>query len=445
MAARKVKLCLVAAAAMLGLCQQVGAVDLLTVYDMAAQSDPALRRALHERQGAEELSAQARAGLLPSLSVDAETGMTRQNIFSSDNTVFNPGTSSFSSSRLSLTLNQPIYNRQSHINVRQARVAGRRAGLTFESARQDLLMRVATLYFAALAARGEYEFASLQRTAFQRHYDAAEIQRARGLASMIDLYDSRARLATVEALMIEAEDRWDDAVQGLREMNEQIPVDLAPLALDMPLSSPAPDDLDTWIGVAMAENPTLLAQRASVEISAQEVSRQRAGRLPRLDVRAAGNREKSGGTLFGGGSDVETSNVQLRLSVPVYEGGLLSSRVREATQALLANQQELERVERALLREVRSAFYGVKRSISRVEALAAAAAAQELGLEARQEGFRSGRFSLLEVLDAESDLFEVRRDWARARFDYVLNSLRLKQAVGPLGEGDLLTVNGWLQ
>lgn len=423
----------------------VSGIDLLGVYDLATEHDAELRRAFHEHLAAQELTKQARAGFLPTLSADAETGWTRQNIRDSDNSIFSSGTSSFSTHRVTLSLSQQIYNHSNIVNWKQAKAAVRRSDLDFETARQDLLIRTASLYFTALAAQSEFEFAETERVALQLHYDLADLQRQKGLASITDRYDALARLATVEALVVEAEDQWDDAIQALKEISDLIPASLDGLDESLPLIPPSPTDVATWIEAADSQNPGLLAQREAVEVARQEVARQKSSRYPVLDLVARGNREKSGGTLFGGGNDVQTSNFLVRLSLPLYQGSVVASRVREAFHAWQSAEQELKRRERAVRREVRSAFYGVTRAISRVLALQEALMAQQLALDARQEGFRSGRYSTIEVLDAERDLFEVRRDHARARFDYVLNSLRLKQSVGTLSEADILTVNGWLE
>ena len=420
-------------------------VDLLEVYDLATQDDPEMRRAQHEHRAASEILKQARAGFLPTLTVDAESGGTRQKIHSSDNPVFAEGTSFFATNRVTLTLNQPLYRHAAVVNLRQARTATRRADLAFETAKQELLLRVATLYFEALAAEATYDFAEAERTALQSHYEMTDLRRRTGLAAVTDLHEARARLAAVEALVIEAEDVWDDGLQALRGLNPRIPAGLSGLSGDLKLVPPAPDDAEAWKATALEENLRLLTQVQMVEVARQEVARHRAVRFPALDFLARGNRERNGGTLFGGGSDVETANFLVRLSVPVFEGGLMMSRVREAEQSYRAALEEFERQRREVVRTVRSSFYGVTRAISRSRALEQAVASQELALEARQEGYRSGRYSIVDVLDAERDLFEARSDYARARYDYVLNSLRLRQAVGALGEADLVTVNAWLE
>ena len=375
-------------------------IDLLGVYDLAAQDDPEIRRGLHEYLASRELIPQARAGFLPTFSVEAETGGTHQNIRSSDNAIFAPGINSFVTHRLTLSLNQPIYRHLALVNRRQARAALKRADLEFETVKQELILRVAMLYFGALAAQQEFQFSETERTALERHYELVDLQRQRGLATVTDLYDARARLATVEALVIETEDNWDDAVEALREVSRQVPASLAPLDSEVPLIPPSPSAFEMWVDAAQAQNPALLAQSQAVEIARHEVARQKSGRYPTLDLVARGNRERSGGSLYGGGSHTETSNVLMCLTFPIYQGGILGSRVREARESLQSAEQELERQSRALQRQVRGAFYGVTRAISRVTALEEAIRAQELALEARQEGYRSGLYSTIEVLDA---------------------------------------------
>lgn len=262
---------------------------------------------------------------------------------------------------------------------------------------------------------------------------------------MIDLYEAQARLAAVEARAIEAEDKWDDALQALRGLNAEIPAGLSDLKADLPAVPPVPDDIDLWETSAMEGNFALQTQKQVVEIARQEIQRFRATRLPELDLLARGNWEQNGGTLFGGGSDIETANFLVRLNFPLYQGGLALSRTREAAFRYRATLEEFERQRREVIRAVRSAFYGVKRAISRSKALRQAVDSQTLALNARQEGYRSGRFSIVEVLDAERDLFEARRDHARARYDYILESLRLKFVIGTLSETDLITINTWLE
>jgi len=423
----------------------VEGIDLLEVYDLATQDDPKLRQAQQDHLASSEILKQARAGFLPTLTLEAESGGTPQNIRSSDNPVYVEGASFFSTNRLTLTLNMPLYRHAVVVNLRQAHAATRQADLEFESAKEELLIRVATLYFEALAAEATYDFAEAERLSLQSHFEMTEIQRRRGLAAITDLHEARARLAAVEALVIEAEDIWDDALQALRNLNPRIPAGISDLKDDLTLIPPDPDDVELWKASALEGNRTLRTQAQVVEVARQEVYRLRATRLPELDLLARGSRERTGGTLFGGGSDIETANLLVRLSAPLYQGGMTSSRTREAEYRYRAALEEFERQRRDVVRAAQSAFYGVKRAISRSKALKQAVDSQALALKARQDGYRSGRYSIVDVLDAERDLFEARRDHARARYNYILESLRLRLVVGALSEDDLKMVNVWLE
>ena len=420
-------------------------VDLLGVYDLATRDDPELRRAQQEHLASSEALKQAHAGFVPTFSLEAESGKTRQNIRSSDNPVYSEGASTFSASRLTLTLNLPLYRHTNVVNLRQARAITKRADSELENARQALLIRVATLYFEALSAEATYDFSEAEHLSLQSHFEMTQLQRSKGLATITDLYESQARLAAVEARAIEAEDVWDDALEALRGLNAQIPAELSDLKADLKAILPTPNDVDLWVASAIDGNLTLRTQAQVVEIARQDVSRLRATRLPELNFLVRGNWDRNGGTLFGGGSNIETANFLVRLNVPLYQGGIISSRTREATFKYQAALEEFERQRREVVRAVRAAFYGINRAISRTKALKQAVDAQTLALNARREGHRSGRFSIVEVLDAERDLFEARRDHTRARYDYILQSLKLKLVVGTLGENDLMAINTWLK
>ena len=266
-----------------------------------------------------------------------------------------------------------------------------------------------------------------------------------GLAPKTDYLDAKSRRAEVRAARIAAESALDDALQALRELTGRDVPSLAVLREDLPLKHPDPDEVAAWIGEAVKRNPSLEAQRQTVEAARQEYFRQVAGHYPLLNLEAAYNHNKTEGTLFGGGSEVETTNVLLRLNVPIFEGGIVKSRSREAFNLFQAATQEEQRQARALEKETRAAFFGVRDSIERVKALREAVESQDLALQAKREGYKSGLFILLAVLDSERDRSLVRQDYATARYDYVMNSLRLRKAVGTLSESDLVTVQEWLE
>jgi len=199
------------------------------------------------------------------------------------------------------------------------------------------------------------------------------------------------------------------------------------------------------VEASLKQNLLLEARRLTVEIAQHEISRQQAGHYPSVELVATQNRKDTGGSLFGGGSNVETADLMLRLNVPLYSGGLVSALSGEATKRYEGAREDLERDARLTERQARAAFQGVTGGVSRVEALAQGVVSAESARELKAEGYKSGLETILQVLDAERDLYAAKRDSARARYDFLLNRLRLKQAVGTLSEADLDAINRMMQ
>ena len=423
---------------------QLWADDLADLYRLALRRDPALQEAALTNKATQERLQQARAGLLPSLRFSAGFEHTNQDILNSDNLLFSEGASDFESYDFSLTLSQPLFRYAAIIQVRQARDVAARGMLEYYAAEQELILRVSELYLEALSARDALGFARAEKAALQLHFERARGEHARGLVPVTDLYDARARLAAAEGRDILAKNDLDNAVQALREVTGDWTGELAGIRGELPLRPPAPPEVDPWIAAGLTQNLGLQAQEMAVAVSAQEVGRLKAGNYPSLDLVARSNRQKTGGDIFGDGRETEVYNIRVELNLPLYEGGLMRSQVRSASYLHQRTQKEHERLARTVESQTRSAYGGVMSAIGRVQAQEQAVAALELALQGRQRGFRSGLFPSLDVLDGVRDLFLSRRDYARARYDYILNSLRLKQVVGTLGQDDISAINQWL-
>ena len=237
----------------------------------------------------------------------------------------------------------------------------------------------------------------------------------------------------------------EEQLQALREMTGKLVSNLKSLREDIPLQQPEPIDMSKWIEAGLQQNLLLLARRHTVEVAQQEVGRQRAGHAPLVDLVATQNGKVTGGSLFGGGSNVETTDVMFRLTIPIYSGGSTSALTDEAMKRYYAALEDLERDARQVERQTRAAFQGVTGGTVRVKALAQGVVSSLSARELKLEGHKSGLETILQVLDAERDLYAAKRDSARARYDYLLNRLRLKQAVGTLSEEDLTEINKLMQ
>lgn len=430
---------------LLALTQPLGAEDLAGIYDLARQNDAELQGSQFERLALRETLRQSRAGLLPTLRFDAEYGRVGQDIIKSRNQLYTVGKSDYASQNFTLVLNQPLFHYSAIAGVRQARAELGHSDLKVQVTEQSLILRVAGLYFEALAAQDDLDFARAEQVALKAHYDLAYVKHSGGMASVADLYDAGARLAEAEARAIEAESALDDALEALREVCGEWSGDLARLTDGLPMVGLDPPEVDRWIQAALERNLEIRLQQRAIDAARTEIEQQKSNYYPTAELVARESRQYTGKTLFGGGYDLETRDVFLRLSAPLYQGGLVRARVNEATHRYHRARQQEEQQTRTVTRKTRAACFGVTSAINRSTALQQSLASQELALAARQQGFTSGMNSSPEVTDAVRDLFRVKRDYARARYDYVLNSLRLQQAVGTLSEADLVALVQWFE
>jgi outer membrane protein len=414
---------------------------LLEVYKLALENDPRFRSAQAEYLATGTALEQAQAGFLPTVRFEAERTNSRQRIFSSSNPIFGTGQSTFPIDNKTLNITQPLFRKDVIERLLQARAVVQQSEYLRLAAEQDLQLRTTAAYLIVLAASDSVALARAEREAVGKALDLARERLRMGLGTIVNQHDAAARYAVTQARELEAQNRLRDAQQGLREITGRLIDNVQVLRDEFPLEVPEPTSIDSWVDTAMEQNLALRAKRVAVEVARQEIDRQRAAHFPSLNLVLNRNRRESGSTLFGGGSDVETTDLTLRLSVPIFEGGLVTAVTREATFRHRKAQEDLEVDRRALDRLTRAAYDGVVGGVTLVQALRQSVVSQESALQGKQEAFRSGILTLLPVLDAQRDLYLALRDLAQSRYDYLINRLRLKQAAGTLSEADLVTVS----
>jgi outer membrane protein len=419
--------------------------DLAQVYALSKSSDPKYRAARHEFEAIGFAEPQALAALLPTVSLEYANTRTKQQIISSDNTVYGTGTSNYPTKSTTLMLTQPIFKLSAWAGYAQAKAKVRQAAASFAAAEQDLMLRVATAYLNVLGARDVLEFAEAERDAIKRQLDFVQEKFQSGLAARVGLHEAKARYEIKEADVVAARNDLDDKLQALKEMTGKPVSTIKPLREDIPLQQPEPTDIQKWIESGQQQNLQLLARRQQVGIALEEISRQRSGHAPVLDLVVTRNNKDTGGSLFGGGSNVDTTDLMMRLTIPIYAGGATSALTGEAVSRYHASQEDLEREARQVERQARAAFQGVTGGIVRVKALAQGVVSALSARALKVEGYKSGLGTVLQVLDAERDLYAAKRDSAKARYDFLFNRLRLKQSVGTLSENDLTEVSGLMK
>ena len=420
--------------------------DLLEIYQLALTNDPRYRAADSTYLADKQNLQQARAVLRPTINATADRSRIDIETETDTGIVSRPaGDADINRTVFELTLTQPIYNRALFAGLRQARAEVRRADAQFAAARQDLIIRVAEAYFGLLATLDNVELAGAEKAANARQLEVAEGRLSVGLATITDVHDARARFQLARAQEIEAINEVRDRRQALREITGRVVKTIATVDRKAPLVEPDPPDLNKWVETALTQDPALIAANETASIAREEVKRQQAGHWPKLDFVGSLRDTDEDESIPGPGIEIERTEIGLQLSVPIYQGGLITSLTKEAAHRYNAAQQDLEAQRRLTERTARAAFLGVTSGVTRIEALRQAVIASESASEAKTEGFEAGINTNLDVLDAQRDLFRARRDLLVASYTYILNLLRLKRAAGIVNKNDLALINRWLR
>lgn len=438
-------------AAILLISSPVFAVDLVGVHDLAAKSDPALQAAAFRRDATGENERQAWSNLLPTISGSA--GMNRGGSETSINGTKVDDSDSDTES-WGLNLRQSLYAQSNYEQLDIARGQVSQADAVYDIAYQDFLVRVAGYYFNVLTAQDGVIFAEAEEKALQRQFEQAEQRFEVGLTAVTDVHEARASYDNARARAIVSRNNLADTKEALYELTLQYFDDISPLEDELPLVKPLPENPDEWLDIAMQYNPAIISARMNVEIAEATTRLQRSGHLPTLDLVASytnfTNKEYILRDDFQrpiATTDLTNKDTQigLRLSVPIYQGGFVSSRTRQSRYLLNAVNEDLDLRQRAVVRATNNAYRAVIAGIEQVKAFNQAMVSAESALEATQAGFEVGTRTIVDVLIAQQRYFQAQRDNSLARHTYVVDHLRLKAAAGTLVKADLEKVNAILK
>jgi outer membrane protein len=418
----------------------VWANDLIDVFNMSLQSDPQLLAEAASRQAVGELDDQATANFLPQIDLTANTAKTWVDASSQS---FG-GKTDYNAHGYTLSLVQPLYRRQNYVQQAQADIAIAGADASYAVVEQDLIVRVAERYFGVLGAEDDLTFALAEREAIAKQLEQTEQRFDVGMATITDVTEAQAAYDLANAAVIAAENALANTKEQLRETSGNYIEDLSGLKADSPLVSPEPMNIDEWSQTALAQNPALLVASSNVDAASETIQLQKSGHYPSLDLVAQTSYDSQSDGNFSGSSKTHTDSIGLQFNLPIYAGGAVVSRTREASYRLDQAMQNEEQQRRSVTRQTRESYNGVIAGISRVKALKQAVVSNEKALESTQAGYEVGTRTTVDVLNARRNLFSARRDYAQSRYDYILNTLRLKQAAGIVTIEDLTQINSWL-
>lgn len=407
------------------------AMDLATVYDLAIHNDPDVAAQAKSLQANQQALPIAIAQMLPFASANYNT-TANQSSFQFDG--------KFNTRDYSLNLTQPIYHPEHWAQVSQANHISKQACAVYLSSIQDLIIRVAERYFAILGAQDDLKFAKGQRKAFARQLEQTQQRFDVGLIAITDVHEAKARHDNAVAREISATNTVADEYERLREIIK-IPVeDITPFARTKPLDliPPNPNNQEDWVHWAHTQNLDVVAAHENTLQLKQVVRLRAAGHFPTVDASASWRKSKGAPPL-----DFDNSNraLGITVNVPLFQGGGVVFQTREARARYEEGLMQLERAQRFADSSTRQSFRGVMTRISEVRALNEAVNSNESALKATKAAYEVGTRTIVDVLDAESDLLSAVRDHSISRYNYLLEGLRLKRGAGTLTQDDLYAVN----
>ncbi|BCB26861.1 outer membrane protein [Sulfurimicrobium lacus] len=421
--------------------QAADTTNLMSVYRQALACDAVFASASASYQAAREKLPQGLAQLLPNVNLSASTTWNGLDVSYSGATSLPSGKRDYNSNAYTVSLNQPLYRIQNWKQYEIAKVQVGQAEMQLALAQQDLMLRVAQAYFDVLLAQANATLAAAQKQAIKEQLAQARRNFEVGTATITDTHEAQARHDLAEAAEIAASNELEVRKRALERIIGKAPGPLAGVEENFPLLLPEPNDMNQWVKTAEQQSLPVQIQRATSEIAKREVERNRGAHQPTLDLVASYSDGSASGSLYGVASDTRASAIGVQLNFPLYQGGSVNSRVREA----VANQEkanhDLEQTLRQAEYATREAFLGVASGMAQVKAYKQARISSQSSLDSSRLGMEVGVRTFVDVLNAQQQLFSTSRDLNKAVYDYLLSRLKLKQASGSLSEEDLQQLN----
>ena len=415
--------------------------SLLDIYQQALAHDPTLASALSANQAAQEIIEQGKALYRPTINFNAETNAVQSDIRYISSTR-DPSKSNFENYKYGVDARQPIYRKQNLIQIEQAATQVSQADKQLHLSQQALILRTTQAYFDVLIAQDKIDLIDAQKTAISSQLEQAKANFEVGTVTITDVNEAQARYDLTVAQEIAAVNEYQIAKHLLQAITGQFPPKLATVKADIKTNNLA-QSMDGWLEVAAQNNLTIQIQQDIAKFSEQEIERFKAGHLPTLDAVASYTDSYANGSAsaFSTGNELKTGAIGLQLQIPLYQGGATSSFVRQAALNKQKAQDDVEIARRQTELDTQRAYLNLSTTIAQVKALDQALISSQSQLDSTKLGYEVGVRTTVDVLNAQQQLFSAKRDLLQARYNYLVNIIRLKAASGVVAEADLLDIN----
>lgn len=410
--------------------------DLLSVYEQAKQNDPLVLKAQAQFKSAQEGIIQARSVLLPNLKATAN--------YSNSETEFRNGgqITDAEGTTLTASLNMQLYHHDTWLRLDSAKKSAHRSDISYQAAKQDLIVRVTEAYFNVLSAKDDLEFAEAEKAAIERQLEQTKQRYSVGLTAVTAVHEAQAQYDNAVTEVIRAENSVYNSEEALRVITNIYPRNLNTLNKELfSASRPTPDSANEWQQTAEAKNLDLIAQKITVDIAKENINIAQSGHYPTLDLNGSISRSDSDDLIDNLTSKTQGQSFGVTLTVPIYSGGATTSAVRQAQSNYVAASQDLAQTHRNAVRNARNSYNTVIATVSGIKALQQSVISAESALKATEAGFEVGTRTIVDVLDSTRNLYNAKRNLSSTRYNYIQSILALKRAGGTISEKDISDIN----
>ncbi len=421
--------------------------NLLDIYNVALENDPTFKAAEYSYLADKEIVVQGRAALLPSITL---SGSTNWNEYYQDDVLQQEYNSFSKSARVS----QPLFRLDTWFNFKRSKSLTNAAEAEFAYEQQNLILRTAELYFGVLRAIDNLNAAISEEKAIKKQLDQAQQRYEVGLSAITGVQEAQLAYDLSKAARINNEGNLFSAREALNALIGREIFSLDELGEDLQISSPFPNSKEDWVNLALKNNYQLKASYLRKDAAKSNARSAASNHLPKIDIVGSGSDSETnqfnyeGFSINGQGIPVPAvtgrRNYAIQLSVPIFQGGAVSSRRKQAYSQYNQADENTLFTERRIIQEVRSQFSNVNTLVANVNAQKQAVISATSALEATQVGYKVGTRNVVDLLQAEKNLYSAEKNLANAKYDYILANLRLALAAGTIDPGDIIEINNLL-
>jgi len=428
-------------------------IDLISLYQEALRNDSLLSSARFQNEAAQELVKQGKSLFLPSITMNAsfdkqnkERKFLTPNLPSND--LLSGNKANYKTYDYGVTLKQPLFDYSAYAEYKKILAQTSLSDKQLIKTQQDLIFRISKAYFETLLAKDQVDLFQYQRAAIQEQLSKAEAQFEAGLISVTDINEAKTKKALIEAQQISAVQKLKIKKREIQIITGKLPGKLTPLN-PVIIFTEIDNLADDWITIAQENNLELQIKKDEIKIAESEIDSRRSGHYPTIDAIASRSRNwDKGGYPYGAtknqGMRSYSDTIGVEISIPIFSGGMTSSRVREAVLLKSKLEEDQDYLRKEIELKVRDYYLSLQTNFAEIKAYQQAMKAATLQLESTQLGFQEGLRNSVEVLDAQQILFNAKLNTLEARYNYIMNFINLKLSVGMLSIADLDEINQYL-